>query len=219
MNVTLKDKKSNYDNYVIETDEDTPEEYDADNSSLYPYDPLKTDIDIRENPYTVFELKRRCDKGQIILDPEFQRNPNIWTQEQKSKFIESIILNFPLPYWYVKQTQDGKYIIVDGLQRTSAIRDFIDNNFKLTGLKTLSVLNDNYFDNLKQLKGDYETRIEDKKISLYVIPYSASSKVVYDIFERVNTGGTQLNRQEIRNCIFAGKATKLLKKIIRTRVF
>ncbi|AFZ54955.1 DUF262 domain-containing protein [Cyanobacterium aponinum] len=219
MNVTLKDKKSNYDNYVIETDEDTPEEYDADNSSLYPYDPLKTDIDIRENPYTVFELKRRCDKGQIILDPEFQRNPNIWTQEQKSKFIESIILNFPLPYWYVKQTQDGKYIIVDGLQRTSAIRDFIDNNFKLTGLKTLSVLNDNYFDNLKQLKGDYETRIEDKKISLYVIPYSASSKVVYDIFERVNTGGTQLNRQEIRNCIFAGKATKLLKKLSEQEYF
>lgn len=52
-----------------------------------------------------------------------------------------------------------------------------------------------------------------------MIPYSASSKVVYDIFERVNTGGTQLNRQEIRNCIFAGKATKLLKKLSEQEYF
>lgn len=219
MNTTLKDKKSNYDNDVIETDKDTPEEYTKENAGLYPYDPLKADIDIRENPYTVFELKRRCDKGQIILDPEFQRNPDIWTQEQKSKFIESIILDFPLPYWYLKQTKDGKYIVVDGLQRTSAIRDFIDNSFKLTGLKTLDRLNDKNFDELKQLEGDYETRIEDKKISLYVIPHSAPSKVVYDIFERVNTGGTQLNRQEIRNCLFAGEATKLLKELSEQKYF
>ncbi|BAQ59615.1 hypothetical protein GM3708_20 [Geminocystis sp. NIES-3708] len=219
MNTTLKDKKSNYDNDVIETDEDNPEEYNTNNGGLYPYDPLKADIDIRENPYTVFQLKRRCDQGKIILDPEFQRNPNIWNQEQKSKFIESIILNFPLPYWYVKQTKHGKYIIVDGLQRTLALSEFIDNQFKLTGLEALPRLNDHNFSELKKLEGDFQTRIEDKKISLYVMQPSVPSKVVYDIFNRINTGGTKLIRQEIRNCIFVGKSTKLLKELSEQEYF
>ncbi|NET45284.1 DUF262 domain-containing protein [Okeania sp. SIO2B3] len=206
-------KPQNLNNNVIETDEDTPEEHTTENASLYSENLIEQDIDIRENPYTVFELKRKCEQNKIILDPEFQRNPNIWTLEQKSKFIESIILNFPLPYWYVKQTKKGEYIVVDGLQRTSAIRDFIDQKFKLTGLKVLPQLNDCNFDDLKQIPGDYETRIEDKKISLYVIPYSAPSNILYEIFERVNTGGTKLERQEIRNCIFTGKSTKLLKEL------
>lgn len=206
-------KTPNVNDDVIETDEDTPEEYTDENAGLYPYDPLQKDIDIRENPYSIFELKRRCDQKKIILDPEFQRNPNVWNQDQKSKFIESIILNFPLPYWYVKQTKNGEYIVVDGLQRTLTIRDFIDNKFKLTGLKFLPELNDCSFDDLKQITGDYETRIEDKKISLYVIPYSAPPNILYEIFERVNTGGTQLQRQELRNCIFTGKSTNLLKEL------
>ncbi|NEQ38940.1 MAG: DUF262 domain-containing protein [Okeania sp. SIO3I5] len=206
-------KPQNLNNDIVETDEDTPEEFATENASLYPQNLIEQDIDIRENPYTVFELKRKCDQNKIILDPEFQRNPNIWTLEQKSKFIESIILNFPLPYWYVKQTKRGEYIVVDGLQRTSAIRDFIDNKFKLNGLKVLPQLNDCNFDDLKRLSGGYETRIEDKKISLYVIPYSAPPSILYEIFERVNTGGTKLEKQEIRNCIFSGKSTKLLKEL------
>ena len=106
---------SSWSDDTVVTDDDTFEEYTGDNGGLYPYDPIKADIDIRENPYTVFELKRRCDQKKLILDPEFQRNPNVWTKEQKSKFIESIFLNFPLPYWYVKQTKDGKYILSDGI--------------------------------------------------------------------------------------------------------
>ena len=211
MKIILNSQNLNDD--VIETDDDIPEEYTIEHTGRDHDYLIKQDIDIRENPYTVFELKRKCDRGKIILDPEFQRNPNIWSVEQKSKFIESIILNFPLPYWYMKQTKNGEYIVVDGLQRTSAIRAFIDNEFQLTGLKVLPELNHLSFDNLKALSGDYETRIEDKKISLYVIPYSAPSRILYEIFERVNTGGTKLQRQEMRNCIFIGKSTKLLKEL------
>ena len=91
-------KNPNVNDDVIETDEDTPEEYTPENSGLDIDSLIQRDIDLRESPYTVFELKRRCDQNKIILDPEFQRNTNIWTVEQKSKLIESIILNFPLPY-------------------------------------------------------------------------------------------------------------------------
>lgn len=204
-------------NDAIKIEADTPEEYTDDNTVPYPYD--QKDIDIREISYTAYELNRKCKQRKLILDPEFQRNPNIWNQEQKSRFIESMILNLPLPYWYLKQTRDGKYIVVDGLQRTVAIRDFMDNKLKLTGLKALPQLNDHNFEDLKQLNGDYETRIEDKKIPLCVIPASVHSKIVYDIFSRINTGGTQLERQEIRNCIFTGRSTKLLKELSEKECF
>jgi hypothetical protein len=206
------------DNDVIEKDEDTAEEDRGDSGGLYPYDPTKADIDIREEPQTVFELMRKYDNGKLIIDPDFQRNL-VWKPEQKSKFIESVILNFPLPPWYVNQTVEGKYIIVDGLQRTSTLHEFVNNEFKLKDLEALPNLNGYNFSGLKKLPGDYQTRIEDKKLNIYLIRPSVPTKVVYDIFNRINTGGTKLERQEVRNCIFSGKSTKLLKELSETDYF
>jgi len=203
-------------NDVIRLDKDTPE--DQDEGTLYPYDPTKEDIDIREDPQTVFELIRKFNQGKIIIDPDFQRNV-VWKHEQKSQFIESVILNFPLPPWYVNQTVEGKYIIVDGLQRTSSLYGFVNDEFKLKGLKALTHLNNCNFSDLAAIEGDYQTRIEDKKLTLYIIKPSVSSKVIIDIFNRINTGGTQLNQQEVRNCIFSGNSTKLLKELSEKEYF
>lgn len=206
------------DSDVIVTDEDTAQEDSGDHGGLYPYDPTKADIDIREDPQTVFELMRKYDNGKLIIDPDFQRNL-VWKPEQKSKFIESVILNFPLPPWYINQTVEGKYIIVDGLQRTSTLHEFVKDDFKLTGLEALTKLNGYNFSQLKQLPGDHQTRIEVKKLNIYVIKPSVPAKVVYDIFNRINTGGTKLERQEVRNCIFLGKSTKLLKELSEKEYF
>lgn len=193
-------------------DQDDPEE---DDGSLYPYDPTEKDIDIREDPHTVFELIRKYDKGRLITNPQFQRNL-VWKPEQKSKFIESIILNFPLPPWYINQAVDGKYIVVDGLQRTSTLRQYLKDEFELKGLKALPNLNGYKFSDLET---NYQAKIEDKKLHLYVIKPSVPSKVIIDIFNRINTGGTQLNQQEIRNCILSGTSTKLLKELAETEYF
>ncbi|MEH1795590.1 DUF262 domain-containing protein [Nostoc sp.] len=202
---------------VIVTDEDTIEE-DSGSGGLYPYDPTEADIDIREDPQTVFELMRKYDNGKLIIDPDFQRNV-VWKPEQKSQFIESVILNFPLPPWYVNQTTDGKYIIVDGLQRTSTLHEFVNDKLILIGLEALTKLNGYNFSELKELPGDYQTRIEDKKLNIYIIKPSVPVKVVYDIFNRINTKGTKLERQEVRNCIFSGKSTKLLKELSEQEYF
>jgi hypothetical protein len=203
---------------VIKTDEDTAEEDSGDSGGLYPYDPTEADIDIREDPQTIFELLRKYDNGRLIIDPDFQRN-RVWKPDQKSKFIESVILNFPLPPWYLNQTKEGKLIIVDGLQRTTALHEFVKNEFKLSGLQALTKLNGYTFSELKELPGDYQTRIEDKKLNIYLIKPSVPLKVVYDIFNRINTGGTKLERQEVRNCIFSGKSTKLLKQLSEKEYF
>ena len=203
---------------VIVTDSDVPEDESNESGGLYPYDPTKADIDIREDPQTVFELMRKYDRNMLIINPDFQRNL-VWNIEKKSKFIESVILNFPLPPWYVNQTIDGKYIVVDGLQRTTALHEFVNNEFALRGLQALPRLNDKTFAQLQILEGNYQTRIEDKKLNLYVIKPSVPTKVVHDIFNRINTGGTILERQEVRNCIFLGEATKLLKELSEADYF
>ena len=93
--------KSDFINDVIETDDDTLAE-DQGEEGLYPYDPTEADIDIREDPQTVFELMRKYDNGKLIIEPDFQRNL-VWERTQQSKFIESVILNFPIPPFYVNQ--------------------------------------------------------------------------------------------------------------------
>jgi len=117
---------------VIKTDEDTADEDSGDSGGLYPYDPTEADIDIRDEPHTIFELLRKYDTDKLIIDPDFQRNV-VWHLDKKSKFIESVILNFPLPPWYLNQTKEGKLIIVDGLQRTTALHEFVNDKFKLSG--------------------------------------------------------------------------------------
>lgn len=202
-------------NDVIVTSDDSEDEG---KSGLYPYDPTQADIDIRETPHSIFELMRKYDDGRLVIEPDFQRKL-VWRPEQKSRFIESVILNFPLPPFYVNETREGKYIIVDGLQRTTALHEFMNNEFELEGLEALPHLNSKRFSDLKVMSGAYQTKIEDKKITLYVLRPSVPMAVVYDLFNRINTGGTKLERQEVRNCIFLGKATKLLKELSESEAF
>jgi len=201
------------DKEIIVTDEDTKNEDVYENG--YPYE-MPEEVDIREDHMSVFEWLRKIQQGKLILDPEFQRKL-VWSADQKSKFIESVLLNIPLPPFYVNQNKEGKYIIVDGLQRTDTLQSFVkEDGFRLQNLQVLKKLNGFGFNDLDT---SLQTKIEDKQLFLYVIKPSVPIPMVYDIFNRINTGGTQLNRQEIRNCIFIGKATRLLKELSETEYF
>lgn len=179
---------------------------------IYPVNYSK-EVDIKEEKITVYELRRKLKNGKILMNPDFQRHL-VWKPHQKSQFIESIILNVPLPPFYFKKELNGTLIIIDGLQRTSTLEAFLsegsDDYFKLEGLKALPKLNEKYFHELDE---DIRTRIEDKNLLIYQLQPSVPMVVVYDIFNRINTGGTQLERQEIRNCIFIGESTRLLKRL------
>jgi hypothetical protein len=200
---------------LVESDEDT---VDSDTGSIYPYDPTKADIDIREDPQTVYELVSRKWERKLIEMPDFQRK-YVWKSEQQSLFIESILLNFPLPPLYINKDAKGKYIVVDGRQRITTLRRFIKDEFRLQNLKAFPKLNGKNFSDLKNLDIDYQSKIEDKKLLVYLIQPSVPLAMVYDIFNRINTGGTQLARQEIRNCIYLGKSTEFLKKLASNNIF
>lgn len=170
------------------------------------------EIDIKDDKYSVFEYLRKINRGLVILNPDFQRNL-VWKPAQKSKFIESILMNLPIPPIYLKKESSGKFIVVDGLQRTSTLMEFMDNDFILDGLESLSKLNGCRFCDLDAIQDGLSARLEDRQLYFYIMLPSVPMHIVYDVFNRINTGGTQLTRQEIRNCVFPGPATTLLKEI------
>jgi uncharacterized protein with ParB-like and HNH nuclease domain len=194
---------------VIVYDEDTKEMDTYEDGVLYP-DNMPNEVDIREDKFEVYSWLRKLKNKQLIIDPDFQRNL-VWKKEQKSRFIESILLYLPLPPLYVNQNREGKFIIVDGLQRTTTLADFLKKDgFALSDLDVLYHLNGYTFE---ELNPKLRTRIEDKNLLVYIIKPTVRLPMVYEIFKRINTGGTQLNRQEIRNCLFSGQVTLLLKEL------
>ncbi len=200
---------------TIETDQDTIAEDKIEDGGLYPYDPAYTNIEIGEEPFSIFEYLRQLDKGKIIIQPDFQRN-QVWNRVQKSQFIESIILNFPLPPIYLNETKESKYIVIDGLQRSTALQQYYLGGFPLTGIEALPKYNGLKF---KELPEVLQSKFEDKKLTVFVLKPSTPMVVIYDLFNRINTGGTQLNRQEVRNCIFIGQSTKMLKELSEQHYF
>lgn len=200
---------------IIEFDSDTALEDGKSDGGLYPYDPAYTEIEIGEAPFSIFEYLRQLGKGKIVVQPDFQRN-QVWKNAQKSKFIESIILNFPLPPIYLNETKEAQYIVIDGLQRTTALSQFYSGKITLEGLEALPKYNGETFQTLPET---LRSKFEDKKLTIFVLKPSTPMVVIYDLFNRINTGGTQLNRQEVRNCIFIGKSTKLLKELSEEQYF
>jgi uncharacterized protein with ParB-like and HNH nuclease domain len=200
---------------IVVMDSDVDSEDKHEDGGIYPYDPAYSDIEISDTPFSVFEYLRQLDKGKITIQPDFQRN-QVWTDAQKSKFIESILLNFPLPPIYLNETKDSNYIVIDGLQRSTALKGFYYGSLKLSGLEALPKYNGSCF---KDLPETLQSKFEDKKLTIFVLKPSTPMVVIYDLFNRINTGGTQLNRQEVRNCIFIGKSTQLLKELSEKTYF
>lgn len=174
----------------------------VDDLGNYPIDSVL----IRQEARTVFETVRRIGSDKFILDPDFQRD-FIWDLDKQSKLIESLLLRIPLPVVYLAERDDGKTVVVDGLQRLTTFKRYLGNEFPLRNLVFASEFNDAYF---ADLPPKLQNRIEDSNLILYLIDAKVPEQAKLDIFERVN-GGVPLSRQQMRNCIYTGPATRWLR--------
>jgi len=177
-----------------------------------PYDPEKIRVDTKQlSLRQVYDMIKVDD---IDLTPDFQRNL-VWNDLRQSRLIESILLRIPLPIFYFAQDEDGKISVVDGLQRLSTIRRFMDNEFRLNNLEYLQEkCGGKYYtnsDSTKAIDAKYFRWLNMTQITVNIIDPSSPFKLKYDIFRRINTGGQPLNAQEIRNCL----ASKGLRKALR----
>jgi hypothetical protein len=149
-------------------------------------------------------------KEQIDLNPDFQRRDR-WDVEKQSRFIESIIMNVPIPPVFLGEDQYGKYVVLDGRQRLTAIKDFLSNIFKLSGLKVWEDLNGQNYNDLQKKK--LSAAITRRFVPAVVILKESSSQVKYDVFDRLNTGGVIAVPMEIRNAVFPGAFNKLIRTL------
>ena len=200
---------------------------EANELDINPFNP--EDISIVTNQMAMDGLVRRFLQGSIVLNPDFQRN-EVWDMKKRSQLIESLMLKIPLPMFYVQSDEDGILTVVDGLQRLSTIRDFVlgedylnmkkddgtrreelrGMGFKLKGLEFWSEYEGKQF---YQLPPKLQNRILEAQVQVTVIHPTTPEVVRRNIFKRINTGGIQLNSQEIRNAIYAGPATNLLNEL------
>lgn len=149
-------------------------------------------------------------KEQIDLSPSFQRR-GIWDRERQSRFIESIIMNVPVPPVFLGEDEYGKYVVLDGRQRLTALSEFLKNAYALKGLEVWSDLNTLTFLDLEKKK--LASAIIRRFIPAVVLLRESSPQVKYDVFDRLNTGGVKAEPMEIRNAIYGGSFTKLLHQL------
>ncbi len=175
----------------------------------YPIDALM----IRTEARTVHDVLRRIEKGMFVMDPDFQRD-FIWNKDKQSKLIESVMMRIPLPVFYLAEDDNGRMVVVDGLQRLSTFQRFVNNDLRLK-LPEHSELDKQHF---RDLHPKLQNRVEDCNLILYVIDAKVPEQTRLDIFERVNSG-VPLTRQQMRNSLYMGEATRFLKKQSQEEIF
>jgi transcriptional regulator with XRE-family HTH domain len=194
-----------------------PEGIDAGQSSGWGEYPLDS-VFVRTDQRTVSEVVKRINSDRYDLNPEFQRD-FVWQVDKQSRLIESCIMRIPLPVLYVAEAPDGRIIVVDGLQRLTTFKRFLGNEFKLTfpvsedapphPLQGLDY---------KHLDLKLQERVEDTQLTLYILDSKAPERARLDIFDRVNSG-VPLSRQQMRNCLYNGPATRWLRERASSQLF
>lgn len=194
------------------TDKEINEKYESREQRIL------TESNREKLPNFVESLKR---PGYLQLRPFYQRRPR-WDDERQSKLIESFIINVPVPPIFLYEKGYDSYEVMDGQQRVTAIKSFYDNVLVLKGLELWPELNGKTYSKLP-LK--IKTGIDRRSISsIVLVKESADTEeeallIKQLVFERLNTGGIQLYKQEIRNCLYQGKLNTLLLKLSRNPTF
>lgn len=178
------------------------------------------------NNFFLPQLKDLIDKGEVLnLRPEYQRRLR-WTSTQKARLIESLLLNIPVPPVFLYESDAARYEVMDGQQRLNAVREFIAGDFALTGLSVLKPLNGLRY---SKCPPRIKRALDRASLSAIVLLLESETEKTHGnltltdirrfIFDRLNTGGTKLNPQEIRNSINAGYFNTVIIDLTRFKYF
>lgn len=189
-------------------------------------------LDISRYDFNSFKIERSIrdllswEERKKIKIPSFQRN-FVWTYNQCCKFIESILLNLPIPNLFVfreKSLESEQFLLLDGLQRFTCIKQFKSGTFEQDGKTRPFVINirDSKWNkvNYKNLSEEDSALFNDYSIILNVLePVDNSEDIkklfMTELFERINTGSLKLNDQEIRNAVYAGKVIDQINVLVK----
>ncbi|HEY1125471.1 MAG TPA: DUF262 domain-containing protein [Sphingobium sp.] len=184
---------------------------------------VRFDAAVAASDWTTETVISQLRKGNIYLDPDFQRR-DAWTVQRKSQYIESLIIGIPTPQIILAERKEkrGSYIVIDGKQRLLSLRQFSasssDTHFKpfaLKGLAARADLNDQTYEDIAQsLFGDFTSDFDNATIRTVVIKSWPSEEFLYEVFLRINSGSVQLSPQELRQALHPGPFTKRLNEFV-----
>ena len=168
------------------------------------------------------DLFRMFEKGILDIKPEFQRD-FVWSTSAQTRFIDSLIKQLPIPSMCLAlDYKRDRWIVIDGLQRMSTITRFLQgSDWRLAKLDDIDPrLGGKSAAHFKTTQGSDQTiftRVENQSLPINVLRCDFSKKThkeyLFTIFHRLNSGGSKLNNQEIRNCIYGGPLNDTLKEL------
>jgi len=171
--------------------------------------------------YPLPSIVPMLESGNYLLNPEFQRRHR-WSIQQKSRLIESFIMNVPIPPVFLYEDKYSHYEVMDGLQRLTAIYDFYTDKYKLEDLEQWPEVNGRSYSELPtQIKKGIDRRYLSSIILLQETAKDEfeAKKLKQLVFERINSGGVKLEPQESRNAVFNGPFNELCIKLSRNIYF
>lgn len=193
---------------------------DLDMPDTEPYAPVsERKVLIQQYDYAVRTLVDMVIEGDLVLNPDYQRLYR-WEPEKASRFVESILLNIPVPVVYFAEERDGTFSVIDGQQRLTSLLNFIKpqvgEELTLTGLKLRPEINGKKFGDLDRTD---RSAITKRPIRCIVVLNESDQALKFEVFERLNTGSSSLTEQEVRNSIFHGNFNDLIKELAQNTKF
>lgn len=179
-----------------------------------------SDMTVTGTDWTTETIVRQMEKGNIMLDPDFQRR-DAWTPTKKSRFIESLLMGFPIPQIILAEQKGkkGKFLVIDGKQRLLSLQQFMredakqPSTLKLCGLEVKKELNGKTYRKMLDENLDYEIdALSNQPIRTVVVRNWPSVEILYLIFLRLNTGSVKLSPQELRQALYPGEFVSFANK-------
>lgn len=198
----------NENEYIEEIQDEVNDSYS--NDDLYNINSWGADLSFRE-------LISMYEENEL-LKPELQRK-FVWDKTEASRFIESILLGLPVPSIFLANTKNDKKLIIDGYQRIMTVFDYVKKGIWQKDEKVFKLSNTDKINERWRGKSFEELSEQDKRkirsTTIHAIIFEQKSPndndtSLYQVFERINTGGRALMPQEIRNCVNQGKFNDLL---------